>query len=167
MRTVWTRSHLWNKKKENIKSISQHKKEHVKIHLIESLLESVSVFFVFYLCVFFPSLLLSLLPPLARSDKRRQSAKPGCSGTNLSITADGTLTTCTLKIKLALKAGAWQQSLWKWLQRSATERGVWEKNKLRKQQWDGMEVERGSEKRERQRGKKKKKKVKSKIEYES
>lgn len=44
-------------KKENIKSISRHQKEHVKIHLIESLLESVSVFFcVLFMCVFsFPA----------------------------------------------------------------------------------------------------------------
>lgn len=91
----------------------------------------------FYLCVFFPPLLLSLLLLSALSDKRRQPAKQGCSGTNLSITADGTLTTCTLKIKLALKADAWQPSLWKWLQCSATEKAEWEKNILRKQQCDG------------------------------
>lgn len=91
----------------------------------------------FYLCVFFPPLLLSLLLLFAPSDKRRQPAKQGCSGTNLSITADGTLTTCTLKIKLVLKAGAWQPSLWKWLQCSATEKAEREKNILRKQQCDG------------------------------
>ncbi len=104
---------------------------------------------------FFPPLLLSLLLLFALSDKRRQPAKQGCSGTNLSITVDGTLTTCALKIKLALKAGAWQPSLWKWLQCSATEKAEREKNILRKQQCDG------SRERERER-KKGKTKVKSK-----
>lgn len=108
----------------------------------------------FYLCVFFPPLLLSLLLLSALSDKRRQPAKQGCSGTNLSITADGTLTTCTLKIKLALKADAWQPSLWKWLQCSATEKAEREKNILRKQQCDGS--------RERESWKKGKTKVESK-----
>lgn len=124
-----------------IKISSQYyslKKLRVKFYLIESLLESVHIFFLFcfiYVCFSFsaPFFFCFLL---ALSDKRRQSAKPGCSGTNLSIMTDGTLTTCTLKIKPALKACAWQPSLWKWLQRSATERGVWEKNKLRKQQWN-------------------------------
>lgn len=81
------------------------KKLNVKFGLIESLLKSVSGGLCF-IYVFFPPLLLSLLLLFALSDKRRQPAKQGCSGTNLSITADGTLTTCTLKIKLALKAGA-------------------------------------------------------------
>ncbi len=98
---------------------------------------------------FFPPLLLSLLLLFALSDKRRQPAKQGCSGTNLSITVDGTLTTCALKIKLALKAGAWQPSLWKWLQCSATEKAEREKNILRKQQCDGSR-ERESEIREKQ-----------------
>lgn len=80
------------------------KKLNVKFGLIESLLKSLSGCFI-YVC-FFPPLLLSLLLLFALSDKRRQPAKQGCSGTNLSITADGTLTTCTLKIKLALKASA-------------------------------------------------------------
>lgn len=129
------------------------KKLNVTFRLIESPLKSVSGG-LFYLCVFFPPLLLSLLLLSALSDKRRQPAKQGCSGTNLSITADGTLTTCTLKIKLALKADAWQPSLWKWLQCSATEKAEWEKNILRKQQCDGS--------RERESWKKGKTKVESK-----
>lgn len=135
----------------------------VQFNWIESLLESVHIFSFFcFIYVFF--LLCSFLFfaffcfLLALSDKRRQSAKPGCSGTNLSITTDGTLTTCTLKIKPALKACAWQPSLWKWLQRSATERGVWEKNKLRKQQWNGWGWGGAGQQRE----KKRKAKVRSK-----
>jgi len=89
------------------------------------------------MCVFSSSSPFFVASLRSLSDKRRQPAKQGCSGTNLSITADGTLTTCTLKIKLALKADAWQPSLWKWLQCSATEKAEWEKNILRKQQCDG------------------------------
>lgn len=110
-KTVRPRIRLWNKRAKDIKSIFQSKKQHVKFYLIESLLESVHIFSIFffflvYLCVFFLlcSFLFCFL--LTLSDKRRQSAKPSCSGTNLSIMTDGTLTTCTLKIKPALKACA-------------------------------------------------------------